>query len=103
MGDTRPGFLRSLTCRLAGGALLGGASWEDQEVQSLSDTLRLWEEKYPEVRVLEDVVLLPPERALLLASERARLLVVGRRGQRLGPATTGLLAGTRAAVAVVPE
>ncbi|MFZ3573060.1 universal stress protein [Streptomyces sp. BH097] len=79
------------------------ATWEDQEVQSLSDTLRPWEEKYPEVRVLEDVVLLPPERALLLASERARLLVVGRRGQRLGPATTRLLAGTRAAVAVVPE
>ncbi|MFZ3554837.1 hypothetical protein [Streptomyces sp. BH055] len=72
-------------------------------MQSLSDTLCLWEEKYPEVRVLEDVVLLPPERALLLASERAQLLVVGRRGQRLGPAATGLLAGTRTAVAVVPE
>ncbi|MFD3573121.1 universal stress protein [Streptomyces sp. NPDC058644] len=36
------------------------ATWEDQEVQLLADALRPWLEKYPEARVLEDVVLLPP-------------------------------------------
>ncbi|MET8471786.1 universal stress protein [Streptomyces sp. NPDC004856] len=79
------------------------ATWEDQEVQSLSDALRPWKERFPEVPVLEDVVLLSPERALATASERAPLLVVGRRGAGLGPATAGLTDLPHGLVVVVPE
>lgn len=41
------------------------ATWEDDVVQRLSDALRPWRGKYPEVDVLEDVVLLTPALSLL--------------------------------------
>lgn len=78
------------------------ATWEDQEVQRLSDVLRAWRGKYPDVDVLEDVVLLPPAEALAHASEGAELVVVGR---HVAPGSTlrALLEGCRCPVAVVPS
>ncbi len=85
------------------------ATWEDQEVQLMSDALRTWQDKYPEVSVRADVVLLHPAEALVNASEGADLLVVGRRTRpdaaegRLGPVTHAVLHHARCPVAVVPH
>jgi nucleotide-binding universal stress UspA family protein len=85
------------------------ATWEDQEVLQLADALRAWQEKYPEVAVRTDVVLLHPAEALLNASRAADLLVVGRRtdpqatGGPLGPVTHAVLHHARCPVAVVPR
>lgn len=78
------------------------ATWEDDEVQLLSDALRPWRAKYPDVDVLEDVVLFTPVEALAHASEGAELMVVGRRS---GSAATvrELLEHCRCPVAVVPS
>ncbi|KUO17683.1 universal stress protein [Streptomyces dysideae] len=73
------------------------AAWEDQEVQRLSDALRPWRAKYPDVDVLEDVVLLPPTEALTHASGGTGLVVAGR-----GATAVDLLRHTRCAVAVTP-
>lgn len=79
------------------------ATWEDQEVQLLADVLRPWREKYPEVPVLEDVVLLTPVQALLHHSAGAALVVVGTRpGTRWGATAEGLLRDASCPVAVVP-
>ncbi|MFJ8632412.1 universal stress protein [Streptomyces sp. NPDC093568] len=75
------------------------ATWEDDEVQRLSDALRPWRGKYPEVDVLEDVVLLAPEVALAHAAANSGLVVAGRRSGRTALA---LLPHTRCPVAVVP-
>ncbi|MCX5554648.1 universal stress protein [Streptomyces sp. NBC_00038] len=79
------------------------ATWEDQEVQVLSDALRPWREKYPNVRVLEDVVLFSAADALVRASARTELLVVGRATAALGPAVHALVRHARCPVAVVPS
>ncbi|MCX4418764.1 universal stress protein [Streptomyces mirabilis] len=78
-------------------------AWEDQEVQLLSDALRPWREKYPQVDVYEDVRLLSPSAALLQASASAELLVVGRAGRTLGPTVRDVLEHTEYPVAVVPH
>lgn len=78
-------------------------AWEDQEVQLLADALRPWREKYPEVRVLEDVRLLPPAQALVQRSASAGLVVVGRQpGGGSGAVTQVLLRESLCPVAVVP-
>ncbi|MFJ3672785.1 universal stress protein [Streptomyces sp. NPDC090106] len=79
------------------------ATWEDEEVQTLRDALRPWRGDHPEVRVLEDVRLLAPARALVQRSARAGLVVVGRDGGR-SPGTTvrALLRDARCPVAVIP-
>lgn len=83
--------------------------WEDQEGQVVSDALRAWREKCPQVAVVPDVVLLGPAQALVRASERARLLVVGRRTspraaeRRLGPVAHAVLHHAHCPVAVVPH
>ncbi|MEU2775056.1 universal stress protein [Streptomyces sp. NPDC007162] len=83
------------------------ATWEDQEVLRLSDALRTWLEKYPEVTVRADVVLLHPAEALVNLSRRAgaALLVMGRGGVegRLGPVTHAVLHHADCPVAVVPH
>ncbi|MGW1761101.1 universal stress protein [Streptomyces mirabilis] len=78
-------------------------AWEDQEVQLLSDALRPWREKYPQVDVYEDVHLQSPSAALLQASASAELLVVGRVGRTLGPTVRDVLEHTECPVAVVPR
>lgn len=75
---------------------------EDQEVQRLSDVLRPWREKYPQVRVLEDVRLNSPSAALVRASASAALLVVGRGGAALGPTLHAVLDHAGCPVAVIP-
>ncbi|MFF7452444.1 MULTISPECIES: universal stress protein [unclassified Streptomyces] len=78
-------------------------AWEDQEAQLLSDGLRPWREKYPQVQVLEDVRLLPPAQALVRLSAGAGLVVVGRRpGGGSGAVTRVLVRESRCPVAVVP-
>ncbi|MFK4105303.1 universal stress protein [Streptomyces sp. NPDC019531] len=76
------------------------AGWEDQEVQLLSDALRPWRTKYPDVDVLEDVLLFPPAEALSHVSAHAELLVLGRRS---GGTARSVLAAARCPVAVVPS
>lgn len=84
-------------------------AWEDEEVQRLSDVLRGFTDRYPEVPVLPDVVLLHPAQALVHASERAALLVLGRLSgpradeRRLGPVAHAVLHHARCPVAVVPR
>jgi nucleotide-binding universal stress UspA family protein len=85
------------------------AVWEDQEVQRLSDVLRDQQDTYPDVRVLPDVVLLHPAHALVHASQRALLLVVGRRTsrrvaeRRLGPGAHAVVHHAQCPVVVVPH
>ncbi|MFF2514582.1 universal stress protein [Streptomyces sp. NPDC058086] len=78
-------------------------AWEDQEVQLLSDALRPWREKYPQVDVYEDVRLQSPSAALVQASASAELLVVGRAGRTLGPTVGDVLEHTECPVAVIPR
>ncbi|MEU0811266.1 universal stress protein [Streptomyces sp. NPDC005970] len=85
------------------------AMWEDQEGQAVADALRPWRASHPRVEVLIDVVLLNPAQALVRSSERALLLVVGRRtGDRvaerhLGPVAHAVLHHAHCPVAVVPH
>ncbi len=84
-------------------------AWEDEEVQRLSDALDVWQDKYPEVSVLPDVVLMHPAYALVHASQRADLLVLGRRSslrtaeRRLGPVAHAVLHHSQCPVVVVPH
>ncbi|GHC52597.1 universal stress protein [Streptomyces flavofungini] len=78
------------------------AQWRDREAQLLSDALRPWHDKYLDVPVLKDVVPHSPAEALVRASLRAELLVVGRRGGTLGSAVDALAHHTRCPLAVVP-
>ncbi|WP_405776686.1 universal stress protein [Streptomyces sp. NBC_01538] len=79
------------------------ATWEDHEVQLLADVLRPWREKYPEVAVQEDVLLLEPAQALLHHGEHAALVVVGATpGTEWGEVVPALLRGATRPVAVVP-
>ncbi|MFC7267190.1 universal stress protein [Streptomyces lutosisoli] len=78
-------------------------AWEDQEVQLLSDALRPWREKYPQVDVYEDVRLQSPSAALVHASASAGLLVVGRAGRSLGSTLRAVLEHAECPVTVVPR
>ncbi|MFJ9566142.1 universal stress protein [Streptomyces fuscichromogenes] len=85
------------------------ATWEDQEDLRLADALRTRQERFPEVTVRADVVLLHPAEALLNTSREAGLLVMGRRADRcggqgrLGPVTHAVLHHARCPVTVVPH
>ncbi|MET7479291.1 universal stress protein [Streptomyces sp. NPDC005648] len=76
------------------------ADWEDHEVQLLSDALRPWRAKYPDVDVLEDVVLFTPLAALTHASAGAELVVAARRSAP-GPRLLQLLEHLRRPVVVM--
>jgi hypothetical protein len=78
------------------------ATWEDHEVALLSDALRPWRGKYPDVDVLADVLLFGPAEALARASETSGLVVVGRHTAP-GSTTLALLEHARSPVAVVPS
>ncbi|MGW3149614.1 universal stress protein [Streptomyces sp. NPDC001177] len=80
------------------------ATWEDHEVQLLSDALRPWRAKYPDVPVLRDVVLFTPSEALLHHCAHAALVVVGHGpGSAWGDTTRSLLRAGTCPVAVVPS
>ncbi|MFI6409570.1 universal stress protein [Streptomyces sp. NPDC050548] len=78
------------------------AAREDENMRLLSDVLRPWREKYPRVRVLEDVVHFGAGEALVRASGRAELLVAGRRENRFGSALKWLVEQAGCPVVVVP-
>ncbi|MCE4946700.1 universal stress protein [Streptomyces albulus] len=77
------------------------------EREVLAASLAPWCGKHPDVRVIEEVVGDRAVPALLGASSRAGLLVVGRRTHRtpmpLGPVVLALLHHSRCPVAVVPR
>ncbi|KPI19070.1 UspA domain-containing protein [Actinobacteria bacterium OK074] len=77
------------------------ATWEDHEVNLLSDALRPWRGKYPEVDVVEDVVLFTPAQALVHVSADSALVVAGRRTAS-GATLAVLLEHAGCPVAVVP-
>ncbi|MER6628956.1 universal stress protein [Streptomyces sp. NPDC000987] len=79
------------------------AARAERELLLLTRALRHWREKYPAVRVFEDVVLLDPARALIRASHHADLMVVGRGGRGgLGPVAYAVARHTACPLAVVP-
>lgn len=76
--------------------------------RELAEALRPWEERYPDVTVVRDVVEGQPSVVLAEAGRAARLIVVGARGGRgitrlaLGGAAHGLLHNASRPVMVVP-
>ncbi|MFE6773795.1 universal stress protein [Streptomyces fimicarius] len=75
--------------------------------EGLAELLRPWRSRFPEVRVVEKVVVGPAARELVHASRGAELLVVGRRGRRpalphLGHVAHAVIHHSAAPVAVVP-
>ncbi len=79
------------------------AARAEQEMALLAEALRPWRDKYPHVRVLEDVVLFDPAQALVRTSGNAELLVVGRGiGGGLGRVAYTVAQHTRCPLAVVP-
>ncbi|MGW5118565.1 universal stress protein [Streptomyces noursei] len=77
------------------------------EREALSTRLAPWRGRFPNVRVIEEVVNGRAVPALLSASSRAGLLVIGRRTHRtpmpLGPVVLAVLHHSRCPVAVVPR
>ncbi|MDJ1642731.1 universal stress protein [Streptomyces pakalii] len=82
---------------------------EPFEREALRAALAPWRERYPDVKVLEDVQLGSAGQVLIEASAQARLMVVGRRarrspiGPRIGSAAHAVLHHARCPVAVVPH
>lgn len=79
------------------------------ETAALRAALAPWRERYPDVKVLEDVQSGSAGQVLVEASPQARLMVVGRRarrspiGTRIGSAAHAVLLHARCPVAVVPH
>jgi nucleotide-binding universal stress UspA family protein len=77
--------------------------------KQLSQALRSWREKYPQVDVMDSIRLASPAKAVVRAAGDAALLVVGRRAHRhglaphLGPVTQAAIHHGRCPVAVVPH
>lgn len=78
------------------------AAREDHEEDLLTDVLRPWRAKYPDVEVRADVLLFPPAEALAHASATSGLVVIGRHTAP-GTMALALLKHTRCPVAVVPS
>ncbi|WP_406415975.1 universal stress protein [Streptomyces sp. NBC_00873] len=81
-----------------------------QDAQKLlSQTLRPWRDRFPQVDVTDSTALVSPAKAVVRAAEGADLLVVGRRqhhrglAPRLGPVAQAALHHARCPVAVVPH
>ncbi|MFG3496517.1 universal stress protein [Streptomyces sp. NPDC047928] len=78
------------------------ATREAEETRTLADAVAPWREKYPEVTVHEEAVLLGAADALVYASARSDLLVLGRSARRLGGVADPVLGRTHCPVAIVP-
>ena len=91
-----------MTARQAGhGKVLADAS------VNLTETLRTWREKYPDVPVREDTVRGHPARVLASYTARADLVVIGRHGGHdtgpaIGAVQHGVLNHAHGPVAIVP-
>jgi nucleotide-binding universal stress UspA family protein len=85
------------------------ADVEKAEAERLARVLGPWRDKYPETRVVEEVRFGGGARALVEVSDRAGLVVVGRRlrrsrvGWHLGPVAHAVLHHAKAPVAIVPH
>ncbi|MFJ6749311.1 MULTISPECIES: universal stress protein [unclassified Streptomyces] len=81
----------------------------DDAQRGLSEALRPWREKFPDVRVVDRVELESPARALLRDAADAGLLVVGRRHKRrlltprIGHVVQAVVHHAACPVAVVPH
>ncbi|MER7989233.1 universal stress protein [Streptomyces noursei] len=99
--------LRAVRARTPASAVDDEAASTAAEREVLAASLAPWRGKHPDVRVIEEVVDGRAVPALLGASSRAGLLVVGRRTHRtpmpLGPVVLALLHHARCPVAVVPR
>ncbi|MGW2613498.1 universal stress protein [Streptomyces sp. NPDC001500] len=74
----------------------------------MSQALRPWRERFPDVTVTDDIRLESPARVVVAAAERAGLLIVGRRGHhapapRLGAVAQAAVHHARCPVAVIPH
>ncbi|MEU6379783.1 universal stress protein [Streptomyces sp. NPDC046909] len=79
------------------------AARADGEMALLSEALRPWRVKYPNVRVVEDVILSGPARALIRTSGSVELMVLGRASAGgLGSVAYDVAQHSRCPVAVVP-
>ncbi|MFD9400938.1 universal stress protein [Streptomyces sp. NPDC060011] len=80
-----------------------------QDAAAVTDALRTWREKYPDVEIIEDSLSGKAANHLVDASREASLVVVGRRirratlGAHIGPVTHAVLHHSVAPVAVVPH
>ncbi|WEH12599.1 universal stress protein [Streptomyces sp. VNUA24] len=80
-----------------------------QESTALTEALRPWREKHPDIEVSEECPFGTPGNHLADASREASLVVVGRRirrnpfGSHIGPVTHAVLHHSSAPVAVVPH
>ncbi len=80
-----------------------------REATALTEFIRPWRTKYPDVEVTEECHYGTPGNHLVDASRESSLIVVGRRirrspfGARIGPVTHAVLHHSTAPVAVVPH
>ncbi|MET7903307.1 universal stress protein [Streptomyces sp. NPDC005355] len=115
LGLRRPGdavleFAFDAAARRGGGlrAVHAGARRTDEETRALSAAVRPWRERYPGVRVAEDVTSERAPRAVVNAAAGSGLLVLGRDGSestavpRLGPVAHAAVHHAPCPVAVVP-
>ncbi|QLH27355.1 universal stress protein [Streptomyces sp. Rer75] len=81
----------------------------EQARQELDEVLRPWREKFPRVRVIDEIRLESPAQAVVRAAADSDLLMVGRRkhpptlGPRLGPVVQAAVHHAACPVAVVPH
>ncbi|MEU1943521.1 MULTISPECIES: universal stress protein [unclassified Streptomyces] len=81
----------------------------EQARRELDEVLRPWREKFPRVRVVDEVRLESPAQAVVQAATDSDLLMVGRRkhppalGPRLGPVVQAAVHHADCPVAVVPH
>ncbi|WP_413804081.1 universal stress protein [Streptomyces iranensis] len=77
--------------------------------RELDEVLRPWREKFPRVRVIDEIRLESPAQAVVQAAADSALLMVGRRkhpptlGPRLGPVVQAAVHHANCPVAVVPH
>ncbi|MGW2402323.1 universal stress protein [Kitasatospora sp. NPDC001664] len=95
---------------LANGVIAGmGDLPEAAETQALTEALRPWRDKYPQVEVIPRTIMGSAGYTLLETASQAGLLVVGRRtrhaplGPRLGPVAHAAVHHASCPVAVVPS
>ena len=65
---------------------------EQEETRLLTETLAGWRTEYPDVEVVDDVARAPAAKALIGASTRAEMMIVGSHHPRLRDAALGSVA-----------